>query len=293
MQGESSSPDRFTKSTVVYANFAQFGAGQTSLNPYVRSRMVLWCKAGTGSVTVNKNVCSMEAGRCLFLPWGHHIKYEASREDPFLLGGVHIIPEHDLHKAITFDVAHDERHPLTQTSFRRDIEIPELTGLKLGFMDANTPLFHLLEYIVGLFVQGAPEEWMARHLARQLLSEWLRFEQRSEMYDHGVPPNLERMKQFITFRLHQPLSLRDLVEFSQLSPATVGRMFRDHLNTTPVAWILKMKIERAKILLRTRHISVAQVGEQVGIPDPYYFSKCFKKETGIPPREFQNQTVWI
>jgi len=38
---------------------------------------------------------------------------------------------------------------------------------------------------------------------------------------------------------------------------------------------------------------VAQVGEQVGIPDPYYFSKCFKKATRVSPREYQNQTVWI
>lgn len=284
---------RFTKAAIVHANYAQFGAGQVVLVPRVKSRMVLWCKAGTGEVSANKTVCFMDAGRCLFLPWNHHIQYQASADDPFLLGGVHIVPDHASNKPITFDVAHDDRHSLARVPFRRDIEIPEISGLKIGFLEPSVPLAHLLEYIVGLFVQGPPEEWMARQLARQLLYEWLRFEQRSEMHDHSIPPMMERMKQYIASRLHEPLSLRDLVEFAQLSPSTVGRMFREHLDTTPVEWILRVKMERAKVLLRTRRISVAEVGAQVGIPDPYYFSKCFKKETGISPREYQNQTVWI
>jgi len=293
MSDGSSFSGRFTKSVIVHANYAQFSAGQVTLATCVNSRMVLWCKAGTGSVSVNKNVCDMDAGRCLFLPWNHHIQYQASVDDPFLLGGVHIVPEHALNKPIVFDVAHNEQHPLARVSFRHDIEIPEIPGLKMGFLDPSAPLIHLLEYIAGLFVQGNPEEWMARQLARQLLCEWLRFEKQSEMHDHSIPPKLERMKQYIASRLHESLSLRDLVEFAQLSSSTVGRMFREHLNTTPVEWIIRVKMERAKVLLRTRRISVAQVGEQVGIPDPYYFSKCFKKATRVSPREYQNQTVWI
>jgi len=89
------------------------------------------------------------------------------------------------------------------------------------------------------------------------------------------------------------LSLSHLVEFTKLSPSTVGRLFRTHLHTTPVAWITKMKMEKAKLLLRARRLSVAEVAAQVGIPDPYYFSKCFKKETGSAPLAYRRQTSWI
>ena len=294
MPSPSSSPGRFSKAAIARANASQLKAGQSIQFPCVKSRMVLWCKAGTGTVTVNNLACPMEVGRCLFLPWGHQIHYQASADGPFFMSGIHIIPEHDFVPNFSYEVPHSEEHPLARAPFRRDLDIPELAGIKLGFLSASTPLAHLLEYIVGLFVQGPPEEWMARSLARQLLSECLRFEQRSEMYDHGVPPELERVKQYIAFHLHQPLSLRDLVEFSHLSASTVGRMFRQYLHTTPVLWILRMKMERAKMLLSTRHNTVAEVGAQVGIPDPYYFSKCFKKVTRCSPREYQKQAaVWI
>lgn len=289
----SSLSQRFPNAVIAHANCAQFTARQTILNPCVKSRMIVWCKAGTGVVTANGSVCPFETGRYLLLPWGHSIKYEASSEDPFFVGGIHIIPDHRTDHAVTFDVAHHDRHPLAQASFRRDLKIRELPRLKLGWLDAQAPLGHLLEYIMRVFVRKNPGEWMARWMARQLLCELIFSEQRSEVHDHGIPPEIERMKQFIAFHLARPLSLRDLVEFTKLSPSTVGRLFREHLKTTPVTWILRMKTERAKTLLRTRRLSIADVGASVGIPDPYYFSKCFKKETGRSPLEYRRQVRWI
>jgi AraC-like DNA-binding protein len=288
-----SSPRRFTNAVVAYANYAQFGPCQKMHASFVESRMVLWCKAGTGEVTINGHVSPMEAGRYLLLPWGHAINYRASQDDPFLLAGVHLIPWHNPRHAITFDVAHNDSSPLRRAAFRKDITIPELPSLKIGWLDSNAPITHLLEYIVRLYIRAAPPAWLARQLAQQLFHELILFDRQREVHDHGVPPELERMKQYVRFNIHRPLTLRDLVEFTKLSPSTVGRMFREELHTTPVTWILQEKMERAKTLLRTRRLSVAQVGEQVGIADPYYFSKCFKKLTGHTPLAYRQRTRWL
>jgi AraC-like DNA-binding protein len=209
------------------------------------------------------------------------------------VAGIHLIPDHRRSTPISFQVAHQEKAPLARVAFRRDVPIPALSRLKLGWLDARAPLTHLMEYIVQLFQRGNPEEWMARHLGRQLLHELVLSEQRNEVHDHGVPPEVERTKQYILANLHRPLSLSHLVEFTKLSPSSVGRLFRAHLHTTPVAWIAKTKMEKAKLLLRARRLSVAEVAAQVGIPDPYYFSKCFKKETGEAPLAYRRQTSWI
>jgi transcriptional regulator GlxA family with amidase domain len=87
----------------------------------------------------------------------------------------------------------------------------------------------------------------------------------------------------------EPVSLCHLAEFARLSPATVGRLFRRHLGTTPVTWIMRVKIERARLLLRTRRLSVAEVARAVGFADPYYFSKCFRKVTGQSPLAYRQQ----
>jgi len=49
-----------------------------------------------------------------------------------------------------------------------------------------------------------PSKWQARQLARQLFHELILDEQKRAVYDHGVPPELERLKQYILFNLHRP-----------------------------------------------------------------------------------------
>jgi len=292
MQIHSPAPHRFIHAAIVHANTAQFMGGQKTTNPWVESRMVLWCKAGTGRIIFNGNHCEFEPGRYLVLGWGQAITYEASRDDPFLLAGVHIIPSHCASRPIAFDVAHAESHPLAHCPFRRDVNIPDLDG-QLGSLDPNAPLTHLLEYIVGVFIRDTPEEWLSRQLAQQLLCELVRSKESSRAPHHGFSPEIERMKEFIVAYLHLPLSLQQLVEFARLSPSTVGRLFRKHLHTTPVDWIIRAKMERAQILLRMRRLSVAEIAGQVGITDPYYFSKCFKRIIGKSPLEYRKSVAWI
>jgi AraC-like DNA-binding protein len=244
-------------------------------------------------VTVNGTTHPFEAGRYLLLPWEHAVSYRASQEDPFLVAGIHLIPRHSRNQPVVFEVAHHDRHPLAHVSFRRDMKIAEIAGVRTGWLNDNIPMTHLLEYVVNIFIRGLPPEWLARQLAQQLLGEFIRSQQRREGTDPGSAPELERMKQFVLDRLHHPLSLRDLVEFSRLSPSTVGRLFRERLRMTPVAWILRLKMERARMLFRTRRLSVNEVGEQVGFSDPYYFSKCFKKATGLSPRDYRKKNYWI
>ena len=57
----------------------------------------------------------------------------------------------------------------------------------------------------------------------------------------------------------------------------------------PLAYVLHCKMERAKELLRDPRYSVRQAGIEVGMQDPYHFSKQFKHITGISPSAFMKQ----
>lgn len=278
-------PACYRHAVALMANHAQFAPGQIVTHPRVESRMLLWCKAGTGFVTVNGRKLTFSGGQLLIIPWRHSIRYEASGDDPFLLGGVHLIPRHDLRRPVSFHVAHTPQDALAGAPWRRDARLPGIPDFVLRRLDPAEPLAHLLEYAVGLFRRGAPPAWLARQLAASLLHEVAAAERSTPPPE--CPPELERMKQFIEFHLNQPLSLRDLSEFSRLSRATVGRLFRTHLGTTPVAWIRRIKMERARTLLRAPRRSIAEVGAAVGIADPYYFSKCFKQVVGQSPQGFR------
>lgn len=66
-------------------------------------------------------------------------------------------------------------------------------------------------------------------------------------------------------------------------------LFKQHLNQSPIAYLNMQRIERAKELLRSGLVSVSQVAGSVGCSNPYYFSRVFKKYTGLSPTDFLKQ----
>ena len=73
-----------------------------------------------------------------------------------------------------------------------------------------------------------------------------------------------------------------------MNPSYLSRLFREEKGITLKEYILQKKIERAKELLRRKNISVKMVSNSVGLTDPLYFSRIFKRKTGLSPLEFKN-----
>ena len=79
---------------------------------------------------------------------------------------------------------------------------------------------------------------------------------------------------------------------------TIGNIFSYHpnyLNNTVIQrtgfsihqHILKLKLNRALELLMTTDLSIAEISSNIGISDPHYFSRIFKKIYGTPPHRFR------
>lgn len=274
---------------IVYANFLQFGVDETSEWPSVHSRMLVWGRNGRGRISVNGEEHSLEGGDYLFLPWKHRIAYRPSPRDPFLVAGIHVIPRLDgaLESPPLFDLAHFPDHPLAGSPARSDAELPFGRGLLRGSLRAHASLEHLAEFIVLRFGQRNPDEGEMRTLGRLLLDELRLAEENRDPFDRSLPPGLRRVLQYCVNHLDQPISLDDMAEVADASRSTIGRLFREHLETTPGAWLLEQRLAKARRLLQTTRLQVSNIGQQCGIPDPYYFSKVFKKTTGWAPLAYR------
>ena len=53
--------------------------------------------------------------------------------------------------------------------------------------------------------------------------------------------------------------------------------------------MVKLRLERAKMLLRETDEAVYAVAEQVGIPNCTYFCRLFKEKTGLSPASFRSE----
>ena len=82
-------------------------------------------------------------------------------------------------------------------------------------------------------------------------------------------------------------SLRELAKVSGLSLETFRKRFFNETGEAPIKYMLKLQIKRAKELLAYKQLSVRQVAEEIGLSDPYYFSRLFKKYEGLSPVQFR------
>ncbi len=85
------------------------------------------------------------------------------------------------------------------------------------------------------------------------------------------------------------LSLEKLADDMSLSPSYISSLFKKH-DTTFVKYLTNLRMEHAKSLLQDHNNKIVEIARAVGYPDPYYFSNCFKKYTGLSPREYRNET---
>ncbi len=85
------------------------------------------------------------------------------------------------------------------------------------------------------------------------------------------------------------LSLEQLAGLVYLSPSYLSRLFKRETGETLSSYIQGVRIEQAKSLLRATSLKTYEIAERIGIPDPVYFSRIFKKVTGCKPKDYRRQ----
>lgn len=85
----------------------------------------------------------------------------------------------------------------------------------------------------------------------------------------------------------EPISLTRLAESLSVSNRHFLRIFRQHYGTTPIEYILGLRLENAMELLKNGSLGIAQVADRCGFADSNYFSRQFRKRYGLSPSEYR------
>ena len=83
------------------------------------------------------------------------------------------------------------------------------------------------------------------------------------------------------------LTLSALARQVGMSKYRLSRRFRETLGVTLRDYLLKVRLERAKVLLANRHISITEVAHNVGFGDLARFDKVFKRYTNLTPSTYR------
>lgn len=85
----------------------------------------------------------------------------------------------------------------------------------------------------------------------------------------------------------RPWRVEELADVAALDPDYFGRLFRRHLGVSPMAYLARIRVERAAQLLTNTDEPVARIGALVGWSDPTYFARRFRQLTGLTPTDYR------
>jgi AraC-like DNA-binding protein len=96
------------------------------------------------------------------------------------------------------------------------------------------------------------------------------------------------LKNYIQNHFKDDINLNVIAQKLNYSSAWLTKIFCQYYDTTPSRYLMNLRIAQAKNLLAHNHeLSIKQIGEMAGYQDQGYFSRIFKKNTGLSPVEYR------
>ncbi|MBQ3235796.1 MAG: helix-turn-helix transcriptional regulator [Clostridia bacterium] len=91
--------------------------------------------------------------------------------------------------------------------------------------------------------------------------------------------------------VYSTLTIEELCSKTAYGKAYLFRVFKAKTGKTIMQYYLELKIERAKQLLRENELSVKEISDLLSFNEPNYFTKTFKRLTGLTPSAYKRRTL--
>jgi transcriptional regulator GlxA family with amidase domain len=99
-----------------------------------------------------------------------------------------------------------------------------------------------------------------------------------------MQPKLKEVLQLMEANLEEPITLQELADYVSLSRRQLERLFLKHLHSTPSRYYLKLRLDRARRLLKQTSRSIVEITSMCGFVSTTHFSRCYRKYMGVSPK---------
>ncbi|MGE8203371.1 response regulator [Heyndrickxia sp. NPDC080065] len=131
------------------------------------------------------------------------------------------------------------------------------------------------------FLQG--DEWIVQ--LRQFVVDAVEVVQAWRIRNHKS--YLQKAKEYIETNYEKNITLEEVAEYVDLSPFHFTKMFKEKFGLTFIDYLTDLRIEKAKNEILHTNKSLKEICFSVGYKDPNYFSRVFKKKTGVSPTSYR------
>lgn len=226
------------------------------------------CLNGMGFLELGGRRLEITPGTVLLIPPGEPHSYGADEKAPWSILWVHLRGSDCEQVAKLLDLSLDEPrlHLPALAQFRNEFE-QTLGALKNA--QSIPQLAFVCAHLQRLF------SFVALH--RQSVN------QRSRTAEEAITASPGWMRE----HLSEPLSLAQLARAAMLSPSHYSSLFRKRFGCAPVEFLIRMKVEESCHLLDQTNETITEIANRIGYEDAYYFSRIFKKITGMAPSQYR------
>ncbi|OPA73956.1 AraC family transcriptional regulator [Paenibacillus selenitireducens] len=233
------------------------------------SHIVICCAEGEGWIETHGDRVELMRQHLMVIPAGTPHRYGASSQQPWSIYWFHIQGEHAAALIHLFGM---DAGPL-QLSISTFTHFTELFNQCYDILSDKS-------YAISAHVHAAQT---MRHLLSSIGMSSSRSgqDQKSERY-------LEYAIRYMTEHMNETIKLDELAKHIGLSKQHLIYTFNRETGFAPIDYFLRMKMQRAGQMLDLTDLSIKEVAGSIGMTDPYYFSRLFKKITGHSPTDYRN-----
>lgn len=129
--------------------------------------------------------------------------------------------------------------------------------------------------------------YLATAILRRLQHGSVTYHTDAESRDPRAWPRVDAASMFCRANLRHPLPRSKVAALFGYSPRHLGRLFMEHYGQTYSDHVRMLRMVAAMALLSDSTLLVAEVGANVGYPDPAMFSRAFRRAVGVSPSEYR------
>jgi len=233
--------------------------------------------SGKGTFTLQDQTFELEAGGTFLIQPEQIISYEADTDEPWCYRWVAFKGEQAA--ALIALAGFSPQRPVQTLTDKRRAAI----------------IFRQLYYT--LRQGGSASALRSSGLLQLLISEYASANEASFQSSITARPSDEQHLQqqivhYLSTQYTEPVSIEHMAEALGYNRAYLSRVFKKQTGLSPVSFLLKMRLDKAKLLLRERmDLTVEQISASVGLQDALYFSKQFRKRFGQSPTFYRKEIL--
>jgi len=234
--------------------------------------ILIYCQDGKGSITIKKKTYPVEAGDCFLLPRNEYHEYAADEEEPWTIYWVHFLGK--------------SSDGLLKTA------VKTWKGPKT-FLPFATERVQLFDHIYRQLERGYRQE----HLSFANMNFWSFLS--SCLYPDQLPvvgkattvDVVDLAIDYMHKHLDQLLSLQNMAAAVNLSQSHFSYLFKNGTGYSPVEYFNHLKVQQACQYLLFTTLRIKEIAMQLGISDPYYFTRMFTKVMGVSPNQYREKKI--